>query len=161
VILRVAAPGRTDSASRVIHATAEVIYQAFLDPVQLLAWLPPDGMTGHIETIDPREGGRYRLTLTYQTSGHTPGKSSAHSDVMEGLYVQLVPNSHVVQLVEFDSEDPAFAGTMKMTWALAPAGAAGTRVSMICEDVPPGISQRDHLQGLEASLRNLAELLEH
>jgi len=150
---------RIDSASLFIRATPEAIYRAFLDPAQLLAWLPPEGMKGRIESIDPIVGGRYRMTLTYQTPDHTPGKSSDHSDVVEGKYVELVPNARVVQLVEFDSDDPAFAGTMKMTWAITPVP-GGAEVVMTCENVPSGISADDHRKGLESSLSNLARLLE-
>ena len=69
--------GRTDRATRPIKAPPAVIYRAFVDPEALVSWLPPKGMTGHIERFDPRPGGRYRMTLTYdQPDASVRGKSS-------------------------------------------------------------------------------------
>lgn len=56
---------RTDSATRVIAASPQAIYQAFLDPKAWVTWLPPEGMTGHIYEFEPRPGGAYRIALTY------------------------------------------------------------------------------------------------
>jgi uncharacterized protein YndB with AHSA1/START domain len=102
---------RTDSASRAIMASPRTIYQALLDPEALVSWLPPQGMKGHIFMFDPREGGIYRMALTYDGSYHsTPGKTSEHSDVVRGRFLELVPDERIVQQVEFESEDPAFRG---------------------------------------------------
>jgi uncharacterized protein YndB with AHSA1/START domain len=150
---------RVDSASRVIKASPRALYQAFLDPSSLLCWLPPKGMTGEILRFEPREGGSYRMALTYETAEHTPGKSSEHADVVEGRFVELVPDVRVVQLIEFESEDPAFAGTMRMTWSLS-CVPEGTEVSISCENVPSGISKADHAAGLKSSLDNLAAFIE-
>ena len=57
---------RVDSASRVITASPEALYQAFLDPDRLASWLPPSGMKAEITRFEPREGGRYRMILTYE-----------------------------------------------------------------------------------------------
>ena len=70
-------------------------------------------------------------------------------------YVDIVPNVRVVQAVDFVSDDPEFAGTMTMTWAVAPVD-GGTRVDIIADDVPDGISADDHATGLASSLENLA-----
>jgi len=115
------APGtrRTDSASRVIRASPRTIYQACLDPEALASWLPPEGMKGPIDAFDARVGGTYRMTLTYDAPGHpTPGKSSEHSDVVRVRFLDLVPAERIVQQVEFESESPAYMGTMTMTWTL-------------------------------------------
>jgi uncharacterized protein YndB with AHSA1/START domain len=144
----------------VIQALPQTIYQAWMDPEALMAWLPPRGMRGQLDEFDPREGGRYRMTLTYRGADHTaPGKSSEHADVIRGLFSQLVPNRRVVQLVEFESDDPAFAGTMTMTWTITPVP-EGTEVTIQCENVPTGIRQEDHHVGLRASLENLAAFTE-
>ncbi|GAA5532330.1 SRPBCC family protein [Deinococcus aluminii] len=151
---------RIDTASRVIKAPPPVIYQAWTDPQALMTWLPPKGMRGHLEAFDPREGGLYRMALTYQEADHAaPGKSSEHTDVIRGKFLQLVPDERIVQLVEFESKDPAFAGTMTMTWALRHVP-GGTEVIFRCENVPPGIRQEDHDEGLRASLENLAAFTE-
>ncbi|WHY82437.1 SRPBCC domain-containing protein [Siminovitchia fortis] len=60
---------RTDSASRVIKASPQTIYQAFLNPEALVAWLPPKGMSGHIDIFDPREGGTYRMNNPHIRNG--------------------------------------------------------------------------------------------
>jgi uncharacterized protein YndB with AHSA1/START domain len=149
---------RTDQASRVVAAPPERVYAAFVDPAALLAWLPPGGMTGRFDRFDARPGGSYRLTLTYPDAG--AGKTTADSDVVEARFVDVVPNVRVVQAVDFVSDDPAFAGTMIMTWAVA-ATETGTRVEIRADDVPDGISAEDHAAGLASSLANLAAFVEN
>jgi uncharacterized protein YndB with AHSA1/START domain len=150
---------RVDTGSRVIAATPDRVYAALTDPEALTAWLPPDGMSGRFERFDARPGGGYRLVLTYADPSAARGKTTADSDVVEARFVDMVPGVRVVQAVDFESDDPANAGTMTMTWALTPVG-AGTRVDIRAEDVPPGISAEDHAAGLESSLANLATYLE-
>lgn len=141
-------------------ASPRSIYQAFVHPEALVSWLPPDGMRGQVYAFDARNGGAYRLSLTYVDPDHsTPGKTSEHADVIQGRFLELVPNERIVQLVEFESEDPAFEGTMKMTWTLATVP-AGTEVTIICENVPEGIRQQDHDAGLRSTLENLAAFTE-
>jgi uncharacterized protein YndB with AHSA1/START domain len=155
-------PGRkrTDTESRVVDASPQMIYRAFLDPEAWVSWLPPKGMSGRIETFEPREGGKYRMTLTYRNADHpAPGKTSENADTVEGKFLEFVPNERVVQEVEFESGDPAFAGAMKMTWSLT-ALDVGTEVRIICENVPEGISKEDHDAGLKSTLENLAAYVE-
>jgi uncharacterized protein YndB with AHSA1/START domain len=116
-------------------------------------------MTGRFERFDARPGGSYRLVLTYADASGAPGKASADSDVVEARFTDIVPGERVVQAVDFVSDDPAFAGTMTMTWAVTAAG-AGTRVDIVAEDVPDGISAADHAAGLSSSLANLAAYVE-
>ena len=80
--------------------------------------------------------------------GRPWGKSSARSDIVEVRYVDIVPNDPVVQVVDFESDDPEFAGTMTMTWAMT-AVDGGTRVDITVDDVPDGISAEDHAAGLD------------
>jgi uncharacterized protein YndB with AHSA1/START domain len=151
---------RIDSASRVIRASPHDIYQAYMDPQALVSWLPPEGMQGRIDSFDPREGGIYRMALTYEQPDHSvAGKTSQHSDVVRGRFLKLVAGERIVQLVEFESDDPAFAGAMKMTWTLT-AVPGGTEVAILCENVPEGIRQEDHAAGLKSTLENLAAFLE-
>jgi uncharacterized protein YndB with AHSA1/START domain len=149
---------RTDAASRVIPAPAGRIFDALLDPDAVLAWLPPDGMTGRFDHFDARPGGSYRLTLTYLDPSSDPGKTTAETDVVETRFVDIVPGVRIVQAVDFVSDDPAFSGTMTMTWELTPV-AGGTRVEIRAENVPAGISADDHATGLASSLANLAQHL--
>lgn len=149
---------RTDRASRVIAVAAERVYAALVDREALTAWLPPAGMTGTFERFDPRPGGSYRLVLTY-TDGSTPGKSGAGTDVVEARFVDVFPGVRVVQEVDFESDDPAYAGTMTMTWEATPVD-GGTRVDIVADDVPAGIAAADHAAGMASSLAQLAEYLE-
>ncbi len=150
---------RTDSASRLLVASPQAIYEALVDPDALVAWLPPGGMSGRFEWFELREGGGYRLVLTYSDSSAGRGKASADTDVVEARFVELIPGERVVQSVDFESDDPAFSGTMTMTWTLA-ASVEGTRVEIRADDVPRGISAEDHAAGLASSLANLAAYLD-
>jgi len=150
---------RTDRASRVIAAPPERVFAALVDPEALTAWLPPDGMSGRFERFDARPGGSYRMVLTYADASGAPGKSTAGSDVVEARFVDIVAGARVVQAVDFVSDDPAYAGTMTMTWEVT-AVDAGTRVDIVADDVPDGISAQDHAAGLASSLTNLAAIVE-
>jgi uncharacterized protein YndB with AHSA1/START domain len=150
---------RTDKASRIIAATRERVYAALLDPDALIEWLPPGGMNGRFERFDPRPGGTYRLVLTYADASASPGKATAESDIVEARFVDIVPGVRVVQAVDFISDDPAFAGTMTMTWETT-AVDGGTRVDITASNVPDGISEEDHAAGLASSLANLARYLD-
>src|SRR4051812_19659616 len=150
---------RTDRASRVIGVPPQQVYAALVDAEALCAWLPPSGVRGRFERFDARTGGSYRLILTYAGAHDGRGKATADSDVVEARFVSLVPGERVVQEVEFESDDPSFAGTMTMTWALVPSD-GGTLVEITAEDVPDGISAEDHVTGMASSLANLAEHLE-
>ncbi|MFP3920419.1 MAG: SRPBCC family protein [Dichotomicrobium sp.] len=152
--------GRTDSASRLVRASPSAIYRAFVDPAALASWLPPAGMKGRVDAFDATEGGAFRITLMYESQEHVaPGKTSDHADVVRGRFVELVPGERIVQQVEFESANPAFAGIMTITWRLA-AVAEGTDVTVLCENVPEGIRREDHETGLRSSLANLAAFTE-
>lgn len=148
--------GRTDRVERVIAAPPEEVFHAFIDPARLIAWLPPTGMTGRFEHADIRPGGSYRLVLTYAEGGS--GKTTDDSDVVDTRILDVVAGKRLVQAVDFASDDPAFAGTMTMTWSVAPHP-GGTLVEIRADDVPAGISAEDHEEGISASLDNLAEFL--
>lgn len=150
---------RTDIASRVIAAPRERVYAALVDPDALVAWLPPNGMTGRFERFDARPGGSYRMVLTYADAWAARGKATADSDIVEARFVDMVPGVRVVQAVDFLSDEPGYAGTMTMTWEVARVG-AGTRIEIRAANVPDGISAEDHAAGLASSLANLAAYLE-
>ncbi len=151
--------GRTDSSRRLIAATPAALYRALLEQEALERWLPPDGMSGRVERFDPRPGGGFRLELTYLDAADSPGKTSASQDVTEVEIAALEPDARVVWRIEFASDDPAFAGTMTMTWALTEVE-DGTEVSVRADDVPLGISASDHEAGIASSLANLAAYVE-
>lgn len=141
---------RVDRAERRIEASRPEVYRALVDPESLVEWLPPEGMTGRFERFDPSG---YRMVLTYREPGH--GKSSQETDVVETEFVERVPGERVVQRIVFDAPDPAFAGTMTMSWLLSEAD-GGTLVVVEARNVPPGISRGDHEAGLASSLAGLA-----
>jgi uncharacterized protein YndB with AHSA1/START domain len=143
----------------VIRVPPERVYSALVDPEAMTAWLPPAGMTGKIERFDLRPGGSYRMVLTYADPSASRGKSTADSDVVEARFVDIVPGVRVVYAVDFVSDDPAYAGTMTMTWEVS-ADDGGTRVDITADDVPDVVSQDDHAAGLTSSLMNLADYLE-
>lgn len=145
---------RTDSVTRTIEATPETIYSALIDPIAMAIWRPPSGMTGVVLDFDPTPGGRLRMALDYDDPAQN-GKSGDHRDIFESRFVKLIPNESVVEDVVFDSEDPIFAGIMKVTTTLVPAR-GGTEVTITCANVPSGIGQADHLVGLASTLENLA-----
>ena len=148
---------RTDRVERVIEAGADRIYAAMTDPAALVRWLPPTGMTGRFEGFDLRMGGGYRMVLRYRESG-SAGKAGDGSDVVEARFVALDRGSRVVQEADFVSDDPAFAGTMTMTWQITPLGRR-CRVEFRADQVPDGISAGDHAAGMSSSLQNLADYL--
>jgi uncharacterized protein YndB with AHSA1/START domain len=150
---------RTDRASLEIAAEPATLYAAFADPGALMEWLPPGTMTGHALEYDFRVDGRYRIALTYADDApSTAGKTSERSDVSTGRFLSLEPGRRIVQTVEFESTDAAFAGEMIMSWSFEPTS-TGTLVTIVAENVPPGISREDHDEGLRSSLENLADYL--
>ncbi len=150
---------RTDTETRFIPASAEALYCAFVDPEALIAWLPPRGMSGRILLFEPWHGGSYRIELALEGEGNgVSGKTTERTDVTSGRFLELVPGRRIVQSVEFESADPAFAGTMAMTWLLNSVP-EGTNVTVSAADVPPGISPEDHEAGLTSSLENLARFV--
>lgn len=146
---------RIDTASRMIMVSPQTIYHSFLNPEDLVSWLPPKGMSGEIEMFDPREGGRYKITLMYETEHSNPGKTTKETDVVQGTFLELVPDKKIVISVKFNSNDPAFSGEMIQKWLLEP-DSGGTKVTIICENVPEGIKKEDHDIGLRSTLENLA-----
>jgi len=150
---------RIDSASRTILATPRAIFRAFLDPEVIGKWRPPAGMHAEIYDFEPREGGGYRMAFVHHDKTARSGKTEPDRDVFTGRFVELIPETRIVEDVDFRSDDPAFTGTMRITTQLTPVS-DGTKVTFVAEHVPTGISADDHRKGMESSLKNLAMLLE-
>lgn len=142
-----------------IAAAPDRVCAAFVDPEALATWLPPDGMSARIERFDLRPGGSYRMVLTYADASASHAKATADSDIVEARFVDIVPGVRVVQAVDFVSDDPAYAGTMTMTWEVTGAD-GGARVDITADNVPDGVTAKDHAVGLASSLRNLADYIE-
>lgn len=150
---------RVDQARRTIRARPSNVYQAFASREALASWLPPKGMTGDVLEYSFREGGGYRMRLTYDQPNPAGGKTSEDSDEVEVTFVRLETDRRIEQRVVFASDAPEFAGSMKMTWSFT-AARGETEVSVRCEDVPPGIRPEDHEAGLASTLENLARFTE-
>ncbi|MGO2521396.1 MAG: SRPBCC domain-containing protein [Microbacterium sp.] len=150
---------RIDEVTLLINASPARVFSALSTGESVAKWLPPTGMTARVEHFDARTGGSYRMVLTYQDAADAPGKSSANEDVVEGRFVEVKPGASLVQEVEFESDDPQYAGIMRMIWEVRASGAS-SEVIFRAEDVPEGITASDHIAGLTSSLQNLAELVE-
>src|SRR5512145_2177307 len=101
----------TTRLTRHIRAPRTVVYRALLDPESVQQWMVPDGMTSRVHTVEPHEGGAFRISLTYDAPTDT-GKTNAQSDTFHGRFARLVPDAEVVQIVEFETVDPALQGEM-------------------------------------------------
>jgi uncharacterized protein YndB with AHSA1/START domain len=146
---------RVDSASRFIQAPPSAVYAAFAEARTMEQWVPPKNMTATMLHFDFREGGSYRMRLTYKDPEDGQGKTSDNADEVEVRFLKLVDGKQIEQAVTFESDDLEFSGVMRMTWTLEPAE-NGTLVTIRAEDVPRGIRPEDHEIGMNSTLDNLA-----
>ena len=159
-LTRLTAPLASTRNSRTVRAPRERVYRAFLDQTDLAAWLPPGEMTGVFHAFDAREGGGYRMSLFYPaTERQFRGKSAEREDRVAVRFLELAPPERIVEGVTFETDDPAFAGEMRMTVTLAERDGA-TEVTMLSENLPPGLRPEDNEEGGRLSLDNLARYLE-
>jgi uncharacterized protein YndB with AHSA1/START domain len=134
---------------RVLRATADRVYRAFLDPDAMAKWLPPNGFTGKVHEIDAKVGGTYRMSFTNFTTGNS------HS--FGGKFVELVPNKRIRHTDRFD--DPNLPGEMQTTISIAEVS-VGVEVSITQEGVPAVIPLEGCYLGWQESLTLLAKLVE-
>jgi len=149
------------SSTRISHrinAPRARVYRALLDARAIAKWKVPDGMTCHVHAFDAREGGSFRISLTYDAPTET-GKTTAHTDTYHGRFVKLVPNEQVVEVMEFETADPAMRGEMTVTFTLTDAD-SGTDVLGVHDNLPPGVSPADNATGWQMALDKLAALVE-
>jgi uncharacterized protein YndB with AHSA1/START domain len=148
----------TTRVEQYVRADRSAVYQALLDADAIARWRVPDGMTSTVHEFAPYEGGSFRVSLTYDAPG-SAGKSSAHTDTYHGRFVELVPDSRVVEEFAFETADPAMAGTTTMTTTLADAP-GGTTVTVLHEGMPDAVSPADNELGTRMALAKLARLVE-
>ena len=134
---------------RVLRATPERIYQAFLDPDAMAKWLPPNGFTGKVHQMDANVGGAYKMSFTNFSTG------KSHS--FGGTYRELGPHERMRYTDTFD--DPNLPGEMLTTVTLK-KGACGTELSIVQEGVPAVIPAEACYLGWQESLALLAKLVE-
>jgi uncharacterized protein YndB with AHSA1/START domain len=144
---------------RHIDAPRSRIYRALVDPEAIARWKVPSGMTSEVHEFDGREGGRFRISLTYDAPGRA-GKTTAHTDTYRGRFERLVPDELVVEVDEFETEDPALGGEMSITITLADATGGGTDLVAVHAGLPPGVPPADNEEGWRQSLARLAALVE-
>jgi len=144
--------------SRHVNAPRAIVYRALLDARAVATWMVPTGMTSHVHAFDSREGGSFRISLTYDEPTAT-GKTTAHTDTYHGRFVKLVTNEQVVEVVEFETTDPAMSGEMTITISLADAE-GGTDVFAVHDGLPRGVPPADNEAGWRSSLAKLAALVE-
>src|SRR5687768_7810142 len=134
---------------RVLRATPERVYRAFLDADAMAKWLPPNGFTGRVHHLDARVGGTYRMSFTNFTNG------KSHS--FGGEYLELVPNQRIRHTDVFD--DPNLPGEMRVTIDLKKVS-VGTDVSIVQEGIPDLIPAEACYLGWQESLVLLGKLVE-
>ena len=134
---------------RVLRATPERIYRAFLDPDAMVKWLPPNGFTGKVHHMDPKVGGSHKMSFTNFTS------QKSHS--FGGEYTELVPDEKIRYTDRFD--DPILPGEMQTTITLRKVS-VGTDLSIVQEGVPSAIPPEACYLGWQESLVLLAKLVE-
>jgi uncharacterized protein YndB with AHSA1/START domain len=134
---------------RVLRATPERIYRAFLDADAMAKWLPPHGFTGKVHHMDAKVGGTYQMSFTNFTTG------SSHS--FGGTYVELTPHEHIRYTNKFD--DPNLPGEMQTTIILKQVF-CGTELNITQEGIPAVIPAEACYMGWQESLTLLAQLVE-
>lgn len=134
---------------RVLRATPDKIYRAFLDGDAMAKWLPPNGFTGKVHHLDARVGGTYKMSFTNFGTGH--------SHAFGGRYVELVPQQRIRHTDTFD--DPNLSGEMQTTISLKKVS-CGTEMDIVQEGIPEAIPAELCYLGWQDSLILLAQLVE-
>ena len=134
---------------RVLRATPEKIYRAFIDADAMARWLPPNGFTAKVHHMDAKVGGTYKMSFTNFTTGHS------HS--FGGTYLELVPHERIRYTCKFD--DPNLPGVMQVTISLKKVK-VGTELNIIQEGIPDAIPAEACYLGWQESLTLLAKLVE-
>lgn len=134
---------------RVLRASPEKIYRAFLDADAMAKWLPPNGFTGKVHRIDARTGGSYHMSFT------NFGTGNSHS--FGGAYLELKPNERIRYSNKFD--DPKIPGEMQTTITLKPVF-CGAELNVVQEGIPDAIPAEACYLGWQESLALLAKLVE-
>jgi uncharacterized protein YndB with AHSA1/START domain len=145
--------------TRLIRASRASVYRALLDARAVQQWMVPDGMTSEVHAFDAHEGGTFRISLTYAAPTMN-GKTTAQTDTFHGRFARLVPDEQVVQVTEFETDDPAMRGEMTITMTLRDAPDGATEITYFHEALTPGVSSADNETGTRMALDKLAALVE-
>ena len=134
---------------RVLRAPPERVYRAFLDAGAMAKWLPPYGFTATVHELEPRVGGKYRMSFT------NFGTGKGHS--FGGEFLELVPGERIRHTDAFD--DPNLPGEMQTIVTLRPVS-CGADVTVVQEGLPEAIPLEMCYLGWQESLEQLARLVE-
>lgn len=148
----------TTRTSGHVNAPRPAVYRALVSAEAIARWRVPPGMRGEVHEFEAREGGRFRVSLIYDAAD-AAGESSARTDTYHGRFARLVPGELVVEVLEFEAEDPALRGTMTMTTTLTEAD-GGTDVLIVHEGVPDAVPAADNESGTRSALTRLARFVE-
>ncbi|MFL5322548.1 MAG: SRPBCC domain-containing protein [Myxococcaceae bacterium] len=149
---------RSTRIHRRIRAPRATIYRALLDSRAVAKWMVPTGMTSEVHQFEPREGGAFRISLTYVAQTNE-GKTSAHTDTYHGRFTRLVPDERVEEVVEFETANPGMQGEMTIRYELHDANGA-TDLFAVHDGLPPALAPMDNELGWRISLEKLAALVE-
>ena len=141
--------GNTIRLHRVLRATPEKVYRAFIDSDARAKWLPPNGFTGKVHHSDAKVGGSHKMSFTNFTTGHS------HS--FGGEYLELTPYERIRYSDRFDDQN--LPGEMQITVTLKKVS-CGTELNIVQEGVPAVIPIEACYLGWQESLMNLAKLVE-
>jgi uncharacterized protein YndB with AHSA1/START domain len=141
-----------------VKAPREKVYRALIDAGAIAKWKVPDGMSCQVHSFEAREGGTFRISLTYDAPTGT-GKTTARADTYHGRFVKLVPNRQVVEVDEFETTDPAMRGEMTIAITLTDSD-GGTDILAVHDELPTGVSPSDNETGWRMALAKLAALVE-
>jgi uncharacterized protein YndB with AHSA1/START domain len=144
--------------TRHIRAPRATVYRALVDPQAVARWRVPDGMSCVVHDFDAREGGGFRVSLTYDAATNA-GKTAARTDTYHGHFLRLVPDEQVVEVLAFETDDPALLGAVTVTTSLLAAD-DGTDVVVVFEGLPRGLRPEDNEIGTRMALDKLAALVE-
>jgi uncharacterized protein YndB with AHSA1/START domain len=148
----------TTRVSRHLRAPRAAVYRALVDADVVARWKVPPGMTSSVHEFTGAEGGTFRISLTYDEADAV-GKTTAHTDTYRGRFARLVPDELVVEVDEFETDDPALQGEMTITLTLRDAD-GGTELLAVHDGLPDGVSPADNETGWQQSLDRLAALVE-
>lgn len=149
----------TTELTRHFAAPRPRVYQALVGADEVARWRFPAGMSCVVHEFEAVEGGRVRVSLTYETVEGV-GKSGSRTDTYHGRFTALVPDELVVEVDEFETDDPTMRGAMTMTLRLTDAEEGGTMLSALHDGLPAGLSPEANELGWREALDRLARLVE-
>ncbi len=134
---------------RVLRASPQKVYRAFLEADALAKWLPPYGFTCTVHHLEAAVGGSFKMSFRNFSSGNS------HS--FGGEYLELVPNQRIRYTDKFD--DPNLPGVLEVTISLEPV-MCGTDLSVVQAGIPDAIPLEMCYLGWQESLAQFATLVE-